>query len=47
MADLHTHSTFIDGTEPVEEIIKIYGEAASPLLLFQQFNVTNTYCRGP
>lgn len=27
MADLHIHSTFSDGTEPVEEIIKIYGEA--------------------
>ena len=27
MADLHIHSTFSDGTEPIEEIIKIYGEA--------------------
>jgi signal transduction histidine kinase/predicted metal-dependent phosphoesterase TrpH len=27
MADLHIHSTFSDGTESIEEIIKIYGEA--------------------
>ncbi len=27
-ADLHIHSTFSDGTVPVEEIVKIYGEAA-------------------
>ncbi len=28
LADLHIHSTFSDGTVPVEEIVKIYGEAA-------------------
>ncbi len=27
MADLHIHSTFSDGTESIEEIIKIYGKA--------------------
>jgi hypothetical protein len=27
LADLHIHSTFSDGTVPVEEIVKIYGEA--------------------
>jgi signal transduction histidine kinase/predicted metal-dependent phosphoesterase TrpH len=27
MADLHIHSTFSDGTIPIEEIVRIYGEA--------------------
>jgi signal transduction histidine kinase/predicted metal-dependent phosphoesterase TrpH len=27
LADLHIHSTFSDGTMPIEEIVKIYGEA--------------------
>ena len=27
LTDLHIHSTFSDGTIPVEEIVKIYGEA--------------------
>jgi predicted metal-dependent phosphoesterase TrpH len=27
LADLHIHSTFSDGTLPIEEIITLYGEA--------------------
>ena len=27
LTDLHIHTTFSDGTVPIEEVIKIYGEA--------------------
>ena len=27
LSDLHIHTTFSDGTTPIEEVVKIYGEA--------------------
>ena len=47
LTDLHIHSTFSDGTVPIEEIIMLYGEAGFDVIAITDHLFDNTISHKP